>query len=454
MRPNEGSIIMIKRKIEADLVRFFNDNGKYALLIDGARQVGKTFIIREFARRTYTQFIEINFIETKGAKEIFENSADVKEVLTKISTFARKEIKQGKTLVFLDEIQKCPEAVTFIKFLVEEGSCHYILSGSLLGVELKNIRSVPVGYMNEIKMYPIDFEEFVIANGESKTLLDEARKAWNEHKELDALYHERLKKLFSLYLVVGGMPAAVQKYLDTSDISAVVRVQQQIIALYKRDIAQYDENNALRIRAIYDNIPGELNKKNKRFYASSIQIGTRFEHLSDEFLWLKEAGVAIPSYCVEEPSTPLKLARKSSLFKLFSNDVGLLAAQYMDGIQLDILNGAKSINFGSVYENAVAQELTAHNIEPNYFNSKKQGELDFVIEIGGNVLPIEVKSGKDYEKHAALSNVMANESYGVREAIVFHNGNMKIKDKIIYAPIYMIMFISRIQLPEKMLYRI
>ena len=253
---------MIKRKIEAKLTKFFNDNGKYALLIDGARQVGKTFIIREFARRTYNQFIEINFIETKGAKEIFENSADVKEILTKISTFARKEIKCGKTLVFLDEIQKCPEAVTFIKFLVEEGSCHYILSGSLLGVELKNIRSVPVGYLNEIKMYPIDFEEFIIANGECQTLLEKAREAWNERKELDALYHERLIKLFSLYLVVGGMPAAVQKYLDTSDISAVVRVQQQIIALYKRDIAQYDENNALRIRSVYDNIPGELNKKN------------------------------------------------------------------------------------------------------------------------------------------------------------------------------------------------
>lgn len=445
---------MLKRKIATRLEQFRKDAGKYALLVDGARQVGKTFIIREFARRNYSRFIEINFLEDKGAKGIFENSASAKEALVKISAFSRSELKRGDTLVFLDEIQACPDAVTFIKFLVEEGSCHYILSGSLLGVELKNIRSVPVGYMDEVKMYPLDFEEFLSANGESETLLAEARKAWESRTALDSFYHERLMKLFSLYLVVGGMPAAVQTYVDTSDIAAVTRVQRQIVAMYRRDIAQYDEQNALRIRAVFDRIPGELNKRNKRFYASSIHVGTRFENLSDEFLWLKEAGVAIPSYCVEEPVSPLKLARKPSLFKLFSNDVGLLAAQYMDGIQLEILNGEKSVNFGSIYENAVAQELTAHGLEPNYFNSKKQGELDFVLEVAGKVLPLEVKSGKDYVKHAALANVMASSAYDIPEAIVLCNGNIKKEGRITYAPIYMAQFILPVALPEHMIYKI
>ncbi len=445
---------MIQRKIKARLERFLKDDGKYALLIDGARQVGKTYIVRDFARRNYDGFLEINFIENAEAKGIFENSSNVREVLLKLTAFAKTELKKGKTLVFLDEIQKCPEAVTFIKFLVEEGSFRYILSGSLLGVELKNVRSVPVGYMDEAKMYPLDFEEFVRANGESESLLDEAKAAWEGRRPLDPFFHGRLMKLFSLYLVIGGMPAAVQAYLDTYDIAAVVRVQRQILALYRRDISQYDEARALHIRAVFDRIPGELNKKNKRFYASSIGIGTRFENLSDEFLWLTEAGVAIPSFCVEEPVAPLRLARKPTLFKLFSNDVGLLAAQYMDGIQLDILNGKKSINFGSVYENAVAQELTAHGIAPNYFNSKKQGELDFVIEAGGNKLPIEVKSGKDYERHAALSKVMANAAYGIKEAVVFHGENVKVSGRCLYAPIYMAQFLVPASIPETMIYRI
>lgn len=445
---------MIVRKIEARLEQFLKDDGKYALLIDGARQVGKTFIVREFARRNYERFVEINFIEDAEAKGIFENSSNVKEILLKLTAFAKGGLKRGKTLVFLDEIQKCPEAVTFIKFLVEEGSFRYILSGSLLGVELKNIRSVPVGYMDEAKMYPLDFGEFVRANGESEVLLETAKDAWEKRRPLDPFYHDRLMKLFALYLVIGGMPAVVQAYLDTSDISVAVRVQRQIVALYRRDISQYDKSRALHIRAVFDRIPGELNKKNKRFYASSIGAGTRFENISDEFLWLTEAGVAIPSFCVAEPTVPLKLARKPTLFKLFSNDVGLLASQYMDGIQLDILNGKKAINFGSIYENVVAQELVAHGIDPNYFNSKKQGELDFVIERYGEILPIEVKSGKDYERHAALSNAMGNAAYGIHDAVVFHGGNVKVENGILYAPIYMVHFLVPPLLPESMIYRI
>ena len=444
---------MIKRKIYSRLEDFNNDNGRYALLIDGARQVGKTFIVREFAKAYYDEFIEINFVKMKGAAEIFENVEDERDILTKLSTFARREFKKGRTLVFLDEVQRCPEAVTYIKFLVEEGSCHYVLSGSLLGIELKNVRSYPVGYMDEVKMYPLDFEEFVLATGERPELVAAARESWQTGRKLDKVFHERLLKLWRLYLVVGGMPAVVQKYLDTRNISLVVREQKKIIALYRRDIAQYDEKNALRIRAVFDRIPAELNDMNKRFFASSVKPGVTFENLGDEFLWLKEAGVALPVVSVSEPKLPLKLSEKPSLFKLFSNDVGLLAAQYMNGIQLKILNGEAEVNFGAVYENAVAQELVAHGFgELTYYSSNRHGELDFVLEKDGKVLPIEVKSGKHYKRHRALSRVLSAAEYDIETAIVFNDEKLEADGTKRYEPIYMCMFLERDGLPEKMIY--
>ena len=445
---------MLKRKISKRLEQFFSDNGRYALLVDGARQVGKTFIIEDFARRHYENFIEINFVKTPSARRIFENVDDESDILEKLSTFSRKGLMRGKTLVFLDEVQECPEAVTYIKFLVQDGTCHYVLSGSLLGVELKNVRSVPVGFMDEVKMYPLDFEEFVLANGEREELIAAARKSWEERRPLDRLYHERLSKLFRLYLVVGGMPAAVQRYLDTHDISAVVQEQEQILVEYRKDITKYDRENSLRIREVFERIAPELNKKNKRFYVNSVKPGERTERLEDEFVWLKEAGVAIPSYVVDEPVVPLVLSKRSNLFKLFMNDVGLLAASYMDGIQLRILNSELDINFGSVYENAVAQELVAHGFLPSYYSSREHGEIDFVLETGGKILPIEVKSGKHYKRHRALNKLMECDEYGIESAIVFDDDAMDVVGKVFYAPIYMVMFLRKDSLPANMIYDI
>ena len=303
-------------------------------------------------------------------------------------------------------------------------------------------------------MYPLDVEEFVKANGEAPELLEAARHAWEDRKPLSSVFHTRLKKLFRLYLVVGGMPAVVQRYLDTHDISQVVAEQRKILALYRTDITQYDEKNALRIRAVFDRIPAELNDKNKRFFASSLRPGMRFENLGDEFLWLMEAGVALSVVNVEEPKQPLKLAEKPSLFKLFSNDAGLLAAQYMKGIQLRILNGEADINFGSVYENAVAQELTAHGFELNYYDSNRHGELDFVLEQDLGILPIEVKSGKHYRRHRALNRVMNEPDSVVREALILNDDSLKVDGRFFYAPVYMVMFLRANPLPEKMIYTI
>lgn len=432
---------MIKRKISHFISDYYKNN-RNALLITGARQIGKTFSIREFGR-SFKAFVEINFVETPEAIEIFKGAKSSNDILLRLSALTTTPLIKGETLIFFDEVQKCPEIVTAIKFLVDEGSYRYILSGSLLGVELKDLRSEPVGYMGIKDMYPIDFEEFISYIGINENIISTLRQAWEQRIPVDQLIHTKMTELFRLYLIVGGMPAVVSKYLETNNLQEIMTIQQDIIRLYKRDIAQYDPNNKLYIEEIFNLIPPELNAKNKRFILKRLNENAKFERYQNSFLWLTNAGVALPVYNVEEPKTPLLLARSRNLFKLFQNDIGLLAAQYAEGIQLRIIKGDKDINYGSIYENAVAQEFAAHGITPYYYNNKKRGELDFVIELNGRVVPIEVKSGKDYEVHRALSNIMDCGEYDLPEAIILTNDNLQVVNKFIYAPIYMTMFIER-----------
>lgn len=432
---------MLKRKIDSFIRQFFR-RSKNALLITGARQIGKTFSVREFGKN-FKSFIEINFVENQDAVEIFRTAKSSSDILLRLSAMTDTPLIKGETLIFFDEVQKCPEIVTAIKFLVEEGSYRYVLSGSLLGVELRDLRSVPVGYLEVKDMYPLDFEEFLICNNVSESIISHLKEAFYKKISVDDVIHAKLLELFRLYLVVGGMPAAVSKYLETNNLQEVVAVQREIIRLYKWDISQYDYKNKLKIEEIFDLIPSELNAKNKRFILKSLNRNAKFAYYEDSFLWLKNAGVALPVYNVEEPKVPLLLAKSRNLFKLFQSDVGLLAAQYSDGIQLKIIMGQSDINFGAIYENAVAQELAAHDFNLYYFNSKKQGELDFVVEKDGMILPIEVKSGKDYAVHRALTNILENSEYNIKEALVLSNANVKQVGKILYAPIYMVMLLEK-----------
>ena len=432
---------MLKRKIDTYLTNYYETN-RNALLITGARQIGKTYSIREFGR-TFKSFIEINFLENPDAVALFKGAKNSSDILLRLSAITTKPLIKGETLIFFDEVQKCPDIVTAIKFLVDEGSYRYILSGSLLGVELNDLRSEPVGYMGVKDMYPMDFEEFISCVGINQQVIDSLRTAWQNRTPVDEFVHSKIMELFRLYLVVGGMPAAVSKYIEMNNLQEVMAVQKDIIKLYKRDIAQYDSNSKLSIEEIFDLIPPELNAKNKRFILKRLNENAKFERYQNSFLWLKNAGVALPVYNIEEPKLPLLLSRSRNLFKLFQSDIGLLAAQYAEGIQLRIISGDKSINFGSVFENAVAQELVAHGIDVYYYNNKKRGELDFVIELDGKVLPIEVKSGKDYEVHRALTNIMDCSEYDIPEAIIFNNDNINVRGKYIYAPVYMVMFIEK-----------
>lgn len=437
---------MLNRKAE-DIIRDSMMNDRRALMVTGARQVGKTFSIRKVGKECFDNFVEINFIEHPEAVELFKGQAGAQDILLRLSAYTKQSLPKNRTLIFFDEIQECKEVATAIKFLVDEGSYKYVLSGSLLGVELRDIRSVPVGYLQELEMYPLDLEEFLCAIGISGAIIDNLRECYNRKRPVDNFIHQRLLEAVRLYLIVGGMPAAVQQYLSTNDLRRVYEEQRGIIQTYKWDISKYAHKDKLRIEEIFDLLPSEINAKNKRFILKELNQKARFNQYSEGFLWLKDAGVALPVYNVEEPRVPLVLSKQRNLFKLFMNDVGLLAAMYDGNIQMRILKDDPNINFGAIYENLVAQELYAHHfpIEHSlfYFNSKKQGEVDFVVEKEGDILPIEVKSGKDYERHRALSNIMDNPTYNIPAAIVFCQENVQLKGRIAYLPIYMTMFLRQ-----------
>lgn len=443
---------MLYRKNNSRIKDFFC-NDKRALLVTGARQTGKTYSIRHIAQECFEVVVEINFIENPEAIALFSNVNNAQELLLRISAFSKKALIPHKTLVFFDEVQECKEIVTAIKFLVDEGSYQYVLSGSLLGVELHDIRSVPVGYLSVLEMHPLDLEEFAIALGTTPLIISHLEECFVQRKPVDAVVHSKMLDLVRLYLIIGGMPHVVQTYLKTNNLRKVLDVQKDIIRLYKHDITKYDKSKKLNIAAIYNLIPSELNAKNKRFILKQLNEKGRFSKYENSFVWLQDAGVALPVYNIDEPTIPLLLSKQRNLFKLFLSDVGLLAAMYAGDIQQKILSGELEINFGAIYENLVAQEFFAHGLAGDehqlfYFNSKQQGELDFVLESDGVVLPIEVKSGKGYHRHNALSNVLANQQYAIPQAMVLCNQNIEVEEKIVYMPIYMLMFLKKKEISD------
>ena len=444
---------MLYRKAERILENF--KEGHKALLVTGARQVGKTYLIRDFGKRNYEQFVEINFLKDQSAAKTLSQVTDTEDLFIRLSALSDKPLISGKTLFFLDEIQVVPDLVTHMKFLVEDGRFRYILSGSMLGVELKGLRSQPVGFMDIHEMYPLDFEEFMIANNVQPAVTDYLKGCLEARKPVEDSINERFHKLFRLYLIVGGMPEVVQKYVETHNLREVQDTQEQIIRQYREDISKYDLGNKLYIKEVFDRIPSEINSKNKRFILKETNQKKRFEQYKNTFLWLKNAGVALPVHVVEEPKVPLEISSKTNLFKLFLNDVGLLASMYeKDGVQLKILNNELGINNGSIFENAAAQELKAHGFDLYYYNNKKNGEVDFLIEINGNVVPIEIKSGKDYSRHQALSNLLSNKDYNIKESFVMAQCNVREESGITYLPVYMLCFFKRTQVADNLIYKL
>lgn len=443
---------MLTRTVDRILIDHFKIS-KTALLIEGARQIGKTFSIRQFGKKFKT-YIEINFIEQPEAISLFKDLSNTTDLLARLSLFTKQKLIKRDTLIFFDEVQICPEIITYIKFLVDEGSYNYILSGSLLEIEINDLRSVPVGYLTIKRMFPLTFREFALNLGLNSSILENLETSFKEKKPVDDFIHKKMMELFRVYLVVGGMPAAVNRYIETNNLNEVIDIQNQIVNLYKKDITQYDKNNKLAIAQIFELIAPQLNSQNKRFIIKDIKSGVKFDRYENSFLWLKDAGFALPVYNVETPKIPLELSKSRSLFKLFMSDVGLLASEYSQGIQLKIISGDDKLNYGAIFENYIAQELTACEHDLYYYNNKKRGELDFLIEYDGEVLPIEVKSGKDYKVHRALSNIMDCGEFNLNRALIFNNSNLKVEGKLTYAPIYMAMFLKQEINDEDSIYKI
>lgn len=434
---------MLRRKAYERLQKWKETSGHKALLIEGARQIGKTYLIREFGKRSYKHFIEINFITTPKAAQIFSGNLDADTIITNISAFTMKETVVGETLIFFDEIQECPEARTAIKFLVEDGRFDYVESGSLLGVQYKQVLSYPVGYEEHCRMYPLDFEEFLWANGVSETIIDGLRQKFEMEEPVSESVHNTMKELFQYYTVTGGMPAVVQNFVDSHDITKVVQIQKDILELYRQDISKYAIEDKMRIKDIFDRIPAELSEKNRRFKLADISKQARMNRYENSFMWLKDAGVANPCYNVTEPKLPLKLNEKRNLFKLFLADTGLLLAQSMGQLQFEILQGNLEVNMGSILENMIAQQLQSNGFELYYFDKKGVAEIDFLVQQNQNVLPIEVKSGNNYHAHPALHRVLQVEDWNIKKAYVLAPGNVEKMENITYIPWYMVMFLKK-----------
>ena len=439
---------MLYRKITQLITDHLKSNSNRLLVIDGARQIGKSYIIRWIGQQMFPNYIEINMEEDKLGDRIFANAKNVKDFYLALSVIAGDRIKdKASTLVFIDEIQAYDHLLTLAKFLMADNRFTYIASGSQLGVALKSTQSIPIGSIRIEHMYPMDFEEFLIANGVGKPALDSMRNSFHNNEALPTSLHEKMLDFFNKYLLVGGMPDAVNKYLESRNIVEFRRIQNEVHSLYGADAAKYENeyNKKLKIRRIFNMIPSNLENKKKRIVIKDIENKSwkRTSDYIDEFEYLISAGIVLEVRAISKPSYPLIENSGKNLLKLYLNDVGILSGIFYRNNIKAIMSDINSINLGSVYETVVAQELRAHGYDLYYYDNKKNGEVDFLIDDPDNLsnIPIEVKSGKDYTIHSALSKFISIEEYNIRRAYVLSNEQQVFtRNGIIYMPIYYIMF--------------
>lgn len=439
---------MFFRKISIAIESFIKSHQKKVLLIDGARQIGKTFIIRHIGKNLFKNYVEVNLLEDSVDKRVFANVRSVEDFYFQLSMFAGSKLKtKDNTLVFLDEIQAYPHLLTLLKFISQDDKFTYIASGSLLGVTLAKTSSIPMGSIEVLHMYPMDFEEFLLANGFGEFAIDMLRSKFQNNESLDEATHEKMMDLFRKYLIVGGLPDAVKAFVNKRNVVLVRNVQSLTHEYYASDASKYGIENKLKIRRIYDMVPSTLENKKKRIVVNDVEDkkGKRFSDYEDEFEYLISAGITLDVKAISRPQFPLIESSHKNLLKLYLNDVGILTGILYDTNIRSILDDVRSINLGTVYESVVAQELKAHGYNLYYYDNKKNGEVDFLIDDyeSLSVLPIEVKSGKDYTEHSALNHFLSNPEYAIDKAIVFSNAReISHKGKITYLPIYYVMFIN------------
>ncbi len=439
---------MLYRKLEKTIEKYLTTDSNKILLVDGARQVGKTYLIRYLGKKLFKNYIEINMVEDELSNHLFKNVSNVEDFYLQLSMIAGDKMGNAQdTLVFLDEIQVYPQLLTILKFLQQDNRFKYIASGSLLGVTLNKTTSIPIGSIETLHMYPLDLEEFLLANNFGEFAIEALRKKFNAMEALPENTHQKIMDLFKKYLLIGGLPDSVNTFLETKNIVAVRKLQNNIRDFYAADASKYEKNRKLKISRIYDAIPSNLENKKKRVVVNRIdnKKGSRVSDYSDEFDYLINSGIALEVKAISTPTFPLIQNSGKNLLKLYLNDVGILSGiLYQNNIRA-ILDDEKSINLGSVYESVVASELKSHGFNLFYYDNRNNGEVDFLIDDfeSLSVIPLEIKSGKDYQIHSALNKFITNKDYNIKKAFVFSNKReIKHKGSITYLPIYYIMFLQ------------
>lgn len=451
------NMIMLERKFTSFLTTFLKEEPNKILLVNGARQIGKSYLVRYVGQKLFTHFVEINLKEDAEGEQVFADVHTTNDLYMRLSNFYTDPLgDKTDTLIFLDEIQSYPHLMTLLKFLNQESRYRFIASGSQLGVALSETPSVPLGSVTIAQMYPLDFEEFLWATGISKEWIENIREHFIHEQSLDESTHNILLKRFQYYLLVGGLPEAINNYLADRNMVRVRQTHRDIHNLYRIDASQYDEGHKLKIRKIYDLIPSNLENKKKRIVYKNIEgkAGKTFADYADEFEYLTNSGVALEVSAISNPCFPLAESDQKKLVKLYLNDVGLLTNLLYELNVNAVLQDNKSINLGTVYESVVAQELAAHGFKLHYYDNKKKGEVDFLIDNYEEltVLPIEIKSGKDYTEHSALTNFLKTPDYGINRAIVFSNERETFMKKgVTYLPIYYCMFLQNEQGEESVI---
>ena len=438
---------MFNRKIEKYIEDYLESDNESILCIDGARQIGKSYIIRYLCQKHYENYIEINMIDDFNGTKIFADVKNINDFYLQLSVIYGKKLHdRTDTIIFIDEIQIYPHLITMLKALRYDNRYRYICSGSLLGIALKKAISIPLGSIIEKEMYPMDFEEFLWATGAGRDYVNYLRDCFKNKIELSDSLHKKTLDLFKTYLYVGGLPDAVKAYVETKNVYNIRTVQNNTYKYYCEDASKYDKENSLKTRRIYEYLSSNIENKVKRIQFSKIENDTnsKFKKYENEFDYLICSGITLDVKGISEPRFPLIQSAQKNLIKLYLNDVGILTCILYGNNINAILKDEEKVNLGAVYENVVAQELKAHGHKLFYYDRRKVGEVDYLIDDYDtlSVVPIEVKSCRGSYEFSALKKLMDIKDSNIKKGYVFSNKKeIKEKGNIYYLPIYFIMFL-------------
>lgn len=418
-------------------MKWKENSHKKPLIIKGARQVGKTYIIREFAQEAYEDLVEINFERDLEFIDLFKKTHNPKDILQYLEVaFMDKNFNQN-TLFFMDEIQACSDALTSLKFLAESFPCDIICSGSMLGVAIANSTSFPVGYIETWKMYPLSFMEFIEALGMKENVIQSLNDCLLNNLPVMEVLHNKMNDLFKEYMVVGGMPEVVNKYIETKSFKETLLVQRRIVSDYLNDMVKYaDGSERIKVRECYQSIPLQLAKENKKFQYKLVKSGGNARYFDASLNWLRDSGLVNLTYRLKTISKPLEIHKESAVFKVYMADTGLLVSQFDESIIKELLSGNLGVFKGALYENIAAQILGMHERELYYFEPNTSSAIDFIIYYQGEICPLEIKAGRNTVSKSFTNFV---EKYNSQYAFRLSQKNIGTsKEKVSYVPLYML----------------